>query len=492
MKLETKQLIDKNKTAFLAGILIEASVIITALVSLSHGISGAGIARLIVGVAALIVNCAAIKPLQGTQIYRHICCSSMILLFAIILFTADVSYTYAYVFPIAILVMNYADAKLSLAGFVVAIGGTLLYEIGALNRGLVGMEELTFEISMVVIACALALVITKMQIVHENEHMNEVQQHAEAQTKTAQKIVTLAEQLDQKFVKAKEVSDSLNETMKTSNQAVSDIAEGTHRNADAINEQTNQTSGIQQSIERVGDEARNMGEISERTNSTVAEGVDLIEHLKNQASEIAQINEKTGETTQKLNDSIKDVEAITDTILGISSQTNLLALNASIEAARAGEAGKGFAVVASEIGTLANQTLGTVQNIDQTVSDVVTAVTNMSDCLQSTTEFLETKVLSGYSGFMDISNQYAKDADEYKNSMNLIQDSISELTEAMNHISGSISEITNNINEGSSGISGIAERTSHMAEVTVENSQQAESSRTSLDELKDVINKISL
>lgn len=389
MKLETKQLIDKNKTAFLAGLLIEASVIITALVSLSHGISGAGIARLIVGVAALIVNCAAIKPLQGTQIYRHICCSSMILLFATTLFTADVSYTYAYVFPIAILVMNYADAKLSLAGSVVAIGGTLLYEIGALNRGLVGMEELTFEICMVVIACALALVITKMQIVHGNEHMNEVQQHAEAQTKTAQKIVTLAEQLDQKFVKAKEVSDSLNETMKTSNQAVSDIAEGTHRNADAINEQTNQTSGIQQSIERVGDEARNMGEISERTNSTVAEGVDLIEHLKNQASEIAQINEKTGETTQKLNDSIKDVEAITDTILGISSQTNLLALNASIEAARAGEAGKGFAVVADEIRTLSEDTRQATERIGEIIGNLIKDAENAASSMKHSSEYAD-------------------------------------------------------------------------------------------------------
>ncbi len=389
MKLETKQLIDKNKTAFLAGLLIEASVIITALISLAHGISGAGIARLIVGMAALIVNCAAIKPLQGTQIYRHICCSSMILLFAITLFTADVSYTYAYVFPIAILVMNYADAKLSLAGSVVAIGGTLLYEIGALNRGLVGMEELTFEISMVVIACALALVITKMQIVHGNEHMNEVQQHAEAQTKTAQKIVTLAEQLDQKFVKAKEVSDSLNETMKTSNQAVSDIAEGTHRNADAINEQTNQTSGIQQSIERVGDEARNMGEISERTNSTVAEGVDLIEHLKNQASEIAQINEKTGETTQKLNDSIKDVEAITDTILGISSQTNLLALNASIEAARAGEAGKGFAVVADEIRTLSEDTRQATERIGEIIGNLIKDAENAASSMKHSSEYAD-------------------------------------------------------------------------------------------------------
>lgn len=389
MKLETKQLIDKNKTAFLAGLLIEASVIITALISLTHGIRGAAMARLIIGMAALIVNCAAIKPLQGTQIYRHICCSSMILLFATTLFTADVSYTYAYVFPIAILVMNYADAKLSLAGSVVAIGGTLLYEIGALNRGLVGMEELTFEISMVVIACALALVITKMQIVHKNEHMNEVQQHAEAQTKTAEKIVTLAEQLDQKFVKAKEVSDSLNETMKTSNQAVSDIAEGTHRNADAINEQTNQTSGIQQSIERVGDEARNMGEISERTNSTVAEGVDLIEHLKNQASEIAQINEKTGETTQKLNDSIKDVEAITDTILGISSQTNLLALNASIEAARAGEAGKGFAVVADEIRTLSEDTRQATERIGEIIGNLIKDAENAASSMKHSSEYAD-------------------------------------------------------------------------------------------------------
>ena len=389
MKLETKQLMDKNKTAFLAGLLIEASVIITALISLAHGTSSAGIARFVVGVAALIINCAAVKPLQETIIYRHICCSSMILIFVTTLFTADVSYTYAYVFPIAVLVMNYADAKLSLAGSVVAIGGTLLYEIGALNKGLVGMEEFSFELSMVVITCVLALVITQMQIVHGKEHMDEVRQHAEAQTKTAGKIVTLAEQLDQKFVKAKEVSDSLNETMKTSNQAVSDIAESTHTNADAINEQTNQTSGIQQSIESVGDEARNMGEISERTNSTVAEGVELIEHLKSQASEIAQINGETGETTQKLNDSIKDVEAITDTILGISNQTNLLALNASIEAARAGEAGKGFAVVADEIRTLSEDTRQATEKIGEIIGNLIKDAENAASSMKRSAEYAD-------------------------------------------------------------------------------------------------------
>ena len=57
---------------------------------------------------------------------------------------------------------------------------------------------------------------------------------------------------------------------------------------------------------------------------------------------------------QKIND-------LTNEIKEISSQTNLLALNANIEAARAGEAGRGFAVVASEIGSLASQTLSTVE-----------------------------------------------------------------------------------------------------------------------------------
>ena len=93
---------------------------------------------------------------------------------------------------------------------------------------------------------------------------------------------------------------------------------------------------------------------------------------------------------------------------------------------------------------------------------------------------------------MDVSDRYAQDADEFKNSMELIQASISELTAAMKQISRRVAEITQNTNECSTSITGIAERTSQMTEVTIENAHQAESSKSSLEELTAVINKITL
>ena len=125
-----------------------------------------------------------------------------------------------------------------------------------------------------------------------------------------------------------------------------------------------------------------MSELSESTKAAVEEGVKLIGKLKTQALEVAKISHETEQTTKNLNASIKEVEAITETILGISSQTNLLALNASIEAARAGEAGKGFAVVADEIRNLSEGTKEATEQISEIINrltrDAETASESMS------------------------------------------------------------------------------------------------------------------
>lgn len=70
----------------------------------------------------------------------------------------------------------------------------------------------------------------------------------------------------------------------------------------------------------------------------------------------------------------QDIEEVVRLISDVARQTSLLSVNASIEAARAGDAGRGFSVVASEVKKLAEQVNQSVQSIEGTVGQVLTAM----------------------------------------------------------------------------------------------------------------------
>lgn len=150
--------------------------------------------------------------------------------------------------------------------------------------------------------------------------------------------------------------DVLTESMGQQQQLRQGDCSSVKLTAEAIEQQTMQTNGIQTNIENAEKETKEMQTASDATQDALREGADLIAELKEQATQTAEINRATRTTTEELDNRIKEVEVIIGTILSISDQTNLLALNASIEAARAGEAGKGFAVVADEIRKLSEET----------------------------------------------------------------------------------------------------------------------------------------
>lgn len=186
------------------------------------------------------------------------------------------------------------------------------------------------------------------------------------------------------------------------------------------------------------------------------------------------------------------INELTGTIMEISSQTGLLALNASIEAARAGEAGRGFAVVATEIGNLADQTSGAIADINVIVQDVIHAVSNMSDCLEETTGFLEDTVVADYKEFEQVSEQYRKDADTFKGNMENVLSAIQELTGSIDNIVNALDGINHTVGESATGITDIAEKTGIMAQKSGETNDIAAECSDCVSQLQGIVKKFVL
>lgn len=100
---------------------------------------------------------------------------------------------------------------------------------------------------------------------------------------------------------------------------------------------------------------------------------------------ISHVNARAKEVMQQAN----DVKNIVSIIGEIADQTNLLALNAAIEAARAGDHGRGFAVVADEVRKLAERTQESLNEINTTISVVITSIAHVGDSIEKEAKGIE-------------------------------------------------------------------------------------------------------
>ena len=267
--------------------------------------------------------------------------------------------------------------------------------------------------------------------------------------------------------------DGLQEVVETVDHMCSDNSATSQQLAAGMEETAATTVNINENVGSMKEGAEAINSLAEKGASTSQE---VMERARNLRDKTIQASTRTTEMydsvkvkAEKAIEGSKEVEqinALTSTIMEISSQTSLLALNASIEAARAGEAGRGFAVVASEIGSLADQTSKAIADISEIVKAVNEAVANMADCLEETTTFLEQTVLSDYKEFEQVGDQYQVDADTFESSMNGVKDSMLQLSDSIEAIAQAISGINDTVGEAAVGVSDIAEKTSSMAEKT--------------------------
>jgi methyl-accepting chemotaxis protein len=124
---------------------------------------------------------------------------------------------------------------------------------------------------------------------------------------------------------------------------------------------------------KVEDVARRAGEAGE-TNLQIGE---ILENARASARDVWQrlqdcikSYEGTNNAIEALQDKIRQIEKIVDTIENVSIQTNMLAVNGFVEAATAGEHGRGFSVVAGDIRNLAAESAENADKIKDLVRDI--------------------------------------------------------------------------------------------------------------------------
>ncbi|WP_019227676.1 methyl-accepting chemotaxis protein [Sedimentibacter sp. B4] len=233
------------------------------------------------------------------------------------------------------------------------------------------------------------------------------------------------------------------------NEGASQVADGAQALSSGATEQASSIEQLSASIneiyESANKNAENVYAASKYADETVLEVEDSNNYMEKMLLAMNEI-----ETTSN------EISKITKAIEDIAFQTNILALNAAIEASRAGNAGRGFAVVADEVRNLAAKSAEAAKNTVNLIEKSISSVKEGSGIAQNTAKSLE--IVSTKTKF--------------------VKDIISEIDNASQAQASSISEI----NKGIEQISAIIQNNAATAEESSASSEELSAQAAALKE----------
>lgn len=239
----------------------------------------------------------------------------------------------------------------------------------------------------------------------------------------------------------------LEENFEKINNGMGEIMDNIKNQVAGLEEVSSSIAEMSQTSNHVAKNAEVTMIMSENTVNEAKIGGESVRKTLEGIVKIETLVKDTEEKVIKLSNSSEEIGEIVKTIEEIAGQTNLLALNAAIEAAHAGDAGKGFAVVAEEIKELAERSQSATKQIEKLIKGIQKEVGLVLEATKSSYEEVSKSSLLSKEAENNLKNiivNIEKTNCEVANISKAMEDQATAVEE--------ISSVIHNVAEGSSNI----------------------------------------